>query len=185
MADNPLEPLPLAEGRATGPLDDDLGLDLQAEVAPPRSRYPVVPMWRRYLALAVDAALAFVTISTVVPWLEAAAGDAIGRGALLAGVAVALVLQAGVYSVRPGQTLGRVVARVRVVGADGSPASLTRGFLAREPLRVFFTQIGVVFLPFLRDREGRFPHEMATGTWVVPARFAPDRQPSATALSPG
>lgn len=87
------------------------------------------------------------------------------------GAAVLLWAASGAYAVlswrRGGQTLGMRPWRLKVVGADGGPASVRALSIRYGVATLSLLAAGLGFLWSLVDRERRTWHDLAAGTLLV------------------
>lgn len=138
---------------------------------------------RRLLAWAVDAGLVAVA-AVAVPALLLASNGALRAagsvaGALSSGLAVivpsdafvgvAAFVYATVAHALAGATLGKRLARLRVVGPDGRPPGLARSAARSVWLVASIALAGLGLLPALFAPSRRALHDLLAGTRVVEA----------------
>lgn len=127
--------------------------------------FPILAIWLLVSAVvyAVNGARP-VTPGSLMAWIEF----------------VLLVAATGTYAVlswrRGGQTLGMRPWRIKVVDAQGQPASTGRLWL-RFGVACLTSVIGLLWC--LVDRERRGLHDLAAGTLIVRMEKAPQRKPAA------
>jgi len=135
--------------------------------------------WARVGASLLDAVLISVLMVPVA--LLVATSD---TAVLVAAAVVLLGYPALMLAYNHGQTLGKAVARVRVIGADGQPVGLGRAF-GRELVKVVFNYTGVIgiidVLWPLWQAENRALHDLIAGTRVVQAQPLPSGYESVSA----
>ncbi|MEI2699362.1 MAG: RDD family protein [Microthrixaceae bacterium] len=66
-----------------------------------------------------------------------------------------------------GKTFGMAVLGIRVVRADGAPATPRNGVLRTLALPLSFLTLGIGFVPIITGRHRRALHDMIAGTAVV------------------
>jgi uncharacterized RDD family membrane protein YckC len=131
------------------------------------------PAWRRALAWVVDGA----PFAAGIAWGATAGGPAAPGSPLPFGgpftvyaLALAAIL-AFVYEVLSlalaGATLGKWLARLRVVGPDGRRPSFARSAARTVFTGVSLSLLGLGLLLALFTERGRALHDVAAGTWVV------------------
>jgi len=135
----------------------------------------------------VDAVPFAVASSVLVAWVarQGPAGrahgggleplvDLVAREHLVAGsIAAALLLAHFSYATLAhalgGATLGKWLVRIRVVGPDGAPPSLTRSAVRSGLALLSLALLGLGLLLALFTRTGRALHDLVARTWVVEA----------------
>jgi uncharacterized RDD family membrane protein YckC len=66
-----------------------------------------------------------------------------------------------------GQTLGKIIIGIRVVGTDDRPLSIGKAFLRTTAYFVSALPLGAGFLWIVLDREGRSWHDRLAGSKVI------------------
>ena len=139
--------------------------------APRRAATPASLGWR-LLAMVYDALpLIPLTLGVSAAALALNGMRPVESSAGHAGFAVALWLVAGLYFVlswrRGGQTMGMRPWRLRVVRADGAPATAGALWIRFAVATLSLAAAGLGFLWSLLDRERRTWHDLASGTVLV------------------
>ncbi len=156
----------------------------------PTSGQPLASLRRRLAGHMVDSFVVVVGGGLLAKGYSAAMGmpetDLIIAACFLAARAPSWVLLA-----RQGQSIGKWVARTRVVDAGGKPAGPLRAVLLRESVLLFVGALklaggraeDIARLVVLADitaiggRENRCLHDRLAGTWVVEAVHGEPRHP--------
>jgi uncharacterized RDD family membrane protein YckC len=133
--------------------------------------------WRRVGATLLDGLLVIVLFFAFAIVLSIAAGSVDARAARLGWGLVGLLYAILMLAYHGGQTVGKEVARVRVVAEDGSPVGAGRA-TARELTKAVF--VSAFVLPYVLDvlwplwqPENRALHDLIAGTRVVQAERRP------------
>ncbi|HSM92705.1 MAG TPA: RDD family protein [Anaeromyxobacteraceae bacterium] len=129
---------------------------------------------RRAAAWAIDGALV-AALAVAVPALLVATSGVGGRPPLWlllpaeGFVAVVTFVYATVAHALAGATLGKRVARIRVVGPDGAPPGIACSASRSAWAAASILLAGAGFLPALVSPSGRALHDLLAGTRVVDA----------------
>jgi uncharacterized RDD family membrane protein YckC len=150
------------------------------EASPPRP----AGFWIRAVALAIDLVV-FVLVQFSFELMATAmlgpAGD--GGGSQSPAVFLFTLLFTAAYTTVlhavTGQTIGKSLVGVRVVGADGAPLPLGAAFLRYLAYFISLIPLGFGYLVAALRRDKRALHDLIAGSRVerMPARRRPVRRP--------
>lgn len=132
------------------------------------------PFALRCAALSID----YITLVLLpVCWLvisrwfnDRVSGSSLGTGVWIAAVLV-FALNFLVLPLLFGQSIGKMVTGLRILGYDGEPANIVR-LLLRNSVGYLLTVLsgGIGFLVAAFSRSGRTLHDILTGTVVIKGR---------------
>jgi uncharacterized RDD family membrane protein YckC len=141
----------------------------------PRPEPAAAPAWRRLAALAVDAAILGGIDLLVLVFTLRLTGLELARAAELPGAPLAaflLLLDGGylvLFTAASGQTIGKMLAGVRVVGETTSRVALGTAAARAAASLVTLLTAGAGYLPALAGRDRRALHDRLAGTRVTRA----------------
>ena len=132
---------------------------------------PPAGFWIRAAAAVIDFALSYVvklSLAVVVArmWrLDVSAATGL-QGTLTACMVVFALLYTIVLHALEGQTIGKLVVRIRVVGSDGAPPPIGASVLRSFAYAVSLMPFGLGFVIAGLRADGRALHDLLAGTRV-------------------
>jgi uncharacterized RDD family membrane protein YckC len=157
------------------------------DVAPPRP----AGFWIRAVALGLDAIVFALVQASFAALASRLLGPAPGEGSPHPSVLLHTLLFTAAYTtvlhVVAGQTLGKSLVGIRVVGADGALLTPGPALLRYLAYWVSLASFGLGFLMAGLRRDKRALHDLLAGSRVerLPARPRPARRPGVTPAPAG